>query len=160
MNLIKAVFTVICGVALGGCAISFQPPQKFYDGPELARGDVAIIHVVDSWDHTGNRLNYDWISHVLAVDGRPTNGRWFALKPGSYTLTMACEVNPSRYPGSPAARAVSVKITARSWNHYHPWCGTRVDDINTSYAGTPGMQIAQERYVLYATPYMDTKRAP
>lgn len=147
-------------LTLAGCAISFEPPQKFYDGPELPKAALAIVHVWDAWERSGDRVSFDWISRVEAVDGRATNGRWVALKPGSYTLTMSCQVNQNRYPGSAQRQPTPFKLTVRAGTHYYPWCKLAQTSVATTYIGNPGMPIAEERYTLSATPFMDTKGAP
>ncbi|MBP6902502.1 MAG: hypothetical protein KBC73_20600 [Burkholderiaceae bacterium] len=143
---------------LGGCAA--PPARHLYDGPERPLSELAQIVKSDSFDATGNRLSYDWIAHVTAVDGKSTgqHGRSLVL-PGRHTVSMLCEVHPRLQP-TWQGRKREMTVTVKAGEVYHPWCDT----------GSKGQQMLCRSGVpnpltgrpvpCEALPYLSTERAP
>lgn len=143
-----------------GCTIVH--PVKYYDGPELPREQEGWIQKWNSFDHTGNRLSYDWISQVISVDGRPIQkASWARLLPGEHTVKMVCEVHPRMQKIYHArVREFSFKVEA---NHrYYAWCSlnaTLVAGGGSGILAIPGTTVGDVREG-DAIPFLDTRKVP
>lgn len=160
MGRMKSFASVFCAASLLGACAS-QPPLRLYDGPERPLAEMAQIVKMDSYDATGNRLSYDWISRVDAVNGRSTNGHGRTLvPPGQYTVTMHCEVNPRLQSVWKGGRK-EVVVNAKVGEVYYPWCDMQASLIRGpatagAIAGTIVGSVASGQ----AQPYLSTRRVP
>ena len=142
-----------------GC--SFSPPKKMYEGPERPISELALVRTQDSFESSGNRVSYDWISTVKTVDGEPLGKEGqIRLLPGKYRIGMICDMNP-KYQGRYKVRLVEMDVVLQAGKNYYPWCSLNATVINGS--GLPGAipgTIVGTVAAGYATPYLSTKPVP
>lgn len=144
----------------GGCTVVH--PVKYYEGAELPKEKEGWIKKWDSYEHTGNRVSYDWISHVISVDGKLIqNASWARLLPGDHKVKMMCEMHPrlQKIYHTPV-REFDFKVEAN--RRYYPWCGLTATLMSGSrYASPviPGAIVGDVREGV-ASPYLDTKPVP
>jgi hypothetical protein len=152
---------LICLVALSGC--SFTPPAKLYEGPERPLADIARVKTQDSFEASGNRLSYDWISTVTSIDGKRLGKEGqIRLLPGKYRVGMQCEVNP-RFNGKYKTRPVELEVALEAGKHYSPWCQLNATVLSGPGAGLPGAipgTVVGTVASGYVVPYLSTKDVP
>lgn len=152
--------------ALVGCAFVFSgcapmKPLQFYEGPELPGSKMVRIVHMDAYSATGNRLSYDWISYVVEVDGKSTEGYGISLLlPGKHKVKMVCEPHP-KYEGRYSNPVREVVVEGKPGEYFYPWCSMEATVVRESILPSPltGRHIgsvAAGRML----PYLSTQRVP
>ncbi|MEI6039577.1 MAG: hypothetical protein WCQ52_07820 [Actinomycetes bacterium] len=137
-------------VVISGC--STVPPERLYDGPERPNNEIVRIKSMDSFDSTGNRLSYDWISYVRTVDGKPI-GKTGEIRvlPGKHRVGMYCELNP-RLNGKFTSKPIEIDVELNAGNQYFPWCQL---NAGLTLVYSPNIAVSGSY-----TPYLSTKKVP